>query len=184
MNARLALLASVLVVGCSDDSAEVGDGPDTSTAESTGSPGETTNGETTPTADDTSSNASSSSGAGSSSGDVDASTGASTGTTAADSTESDASSAGETMPAGACDPQDGDSECLQCTKTSCCTEYEACLDDPTCDCTRECINSMPDSPYGIIGPGCLMGCGAPGIPRALFPVLGCQDEMCEGCVML
>ena len=69
-----------------------------------------------------------------------------------------------------------DDMCITCIKQSCCPEYDACVDDETCNCALECIaeGMMPAE-------DCASACGTTAAVTELFVCgyLSCKLD-CQG----
>jgi hypothetical protein len=72
-----------------------------------------------------------------------------------------------------CMGEPGESECLSCTRSSCCMEAEACAPDTTCSCLLECFLA------GCDPIGCLQSCGQNDQVNALTK---CAQENCPVCL--
>ncbi|MCA9638265.1 MAG: hypothetical protein KC420_19685, partial [Myxococcales bacterium] len=99
--------------------------------------------------------------------------GSSTDTATATATDTDT----DTDTDGAFCPLDqGDSACLTCVKSECCSEYEACLANDECACLLECL-FQDDSNLAA----CQLACDALNPIANLSLALECDDiVLCEG----
>lgn len=135
-------LALAACGGSSDDTAgDTGSTGDTHGSSSTNPT--TTMSATTTSMTDTTMSGSESSGSATTSNDT------SSGSSESGSADSASSSGGpaesSSSSGGApsvCDPEDGDSDCVTCTKTSCCGQLTGCLNMPDCATVYDCLDGI------------------------------------------
>lgn len=125
--------------GASDDTG--GDTGSTGDSNGSSSTNPTTTSATTSSMTDATSE---SSGSASATTSNDTSTGSSeSGSADNGSSESSSGAAEESSSSGGepsvCDPEVGDSDCVTCTKTSCCGQLQGCLGNPDCATVYDCL---------------------------------------------
>jgi hypothetical protein len=74
-----------------------------------------------------------------------------------------------------CGAQANDTECISCTRMSCCPELQGCLPDMDCHCLLQCFISGCDPVQ------CLADCGTSDPTSAL---IGCVTDNCNICTMM
>jgi hypothetical protein len=78
-----------------------------------------------------------------------------------DPTGSESTTADTPDPAtGVCAPNPTDAECTACSKANCCSQLQACSNDPDCECYMTCVYQGAD-PFGC-GTQCAVDLFAPG----------------------
>ena len=83
------------------------------------------------------------------------------------STSSSSSSGGGS---NLCDPDPNDHVCIDCAKTACCQQIEACLQDTDCSCFLNCAQANGTQLE------CFLQCGFPA--QVLTDLLSCAGQAC------
>jgi len=74
-----------------------------------------------------------------------------------------------------CDPVAEDGECVACTRSDCCTEVEACVQDAACECVYRCFLA------GCDPIGCVTDCPSSDAVTALTQ---CAVGQCPVCAQM
>jgi hypothetical protein len=81
-------------------------------------------------------------------------------------------STGPGSTGGSCAVDGMEDACMLCLKTNCCAELTACIADPACSCTQECLGSGGDPP------SCETMCGS---SDTFLDVVSCGEGPCPEC---
>jgi hypothetical protein len=89
----------------------------------------------------------------------------------------------DTGPGDECEPAEGDSACLMCTKENCCAEMMSCVETvPNCGCVLDCLGAIEDPSPAMDTEMCANMCDVD-YNQVLVPIMAvfiCQDDQCSG----